>query len=211
MDATSHPMFHRLPPLTSILAVAASTLGAQAATVNVIVTDPAARPVADAVVMLEPPLGHLPVKPMSGVRIAQVQRQLSPQVTVVTVGTPVDFPNFDTVRHHVYSFSPTKTFELKLYAGTPQAPVVFDKPGIAVLGCNIHDKMAAWVVVVDTPLHTRSAATGKAQIEGVAPGNYRLRVWHPGLAAAAEPTSMSLTVGTADVEQRVSLNLGGLK
>jgi len=141
----------------------------------------------------------------------RIKERLGGTVTVVTVGTPVDFPNFDTVRHHVYSFSPTKTFELKLYAGTPQAPVVFDKPGIAVLGCNIHDKMAAWVVVVDTPLHTRSAATGKAKIEGVAPGNYRLRVWHPGLAAAAEPTSMSLTVGTADVDQSITLNLGGLK
>ena len=63
----------------------------------------------------------------------------------------MSFPNFDTVRHHVYSFSPAKTFELKLYAGVPNTPVVFDKPGIAVLGCNIHDNMAAWVVVADTP------------------------------------------------------------
>jgi plastocyanin len=200
-------MLHLFPTLASILAVVACTLGAQAATVNVVVTDPAAKPVADAVVMLEPASGHLPVKPMSGVRIAQVQRQFSPQVTVVTVGTPVDFPNFDTVRHHVYSFSPIKPFELKLYAGTPHAPVVFDKPGIAVLGCNIHDKMAAWVVVVDTPLHTRSAATGKAQIEGVPPGSYRLRVWHPGFAAPTEPTSTPLAIGTVDVEQRITLSL----
>src|SRR5258706_15746665 len=109
-------MLHRLPPFTSILAVATCTLGAQAATVNVVVPDPAAKPLADAVVMLESASGHLPVKPMSGIRIAQVQRQFNPQVTVVTVGTPVDFPNFDTVRHHVYSFSPIKAFELKLYA-----------------------------------------------------------------------------------------------
>jgi plastocyanin len=199
-------MLRRLPPFTSIFVVAVCTLCAQAATVNVVVTDPAARPLADAVVMLEPTSGHLPVKPMSGVQIAQVQRQFSPQVTVVTVGTPVAFPNFDTVRHHVYSFSPIKTFELKLYAGVPHAPVVFDKPGIAVLGCNIHDQMAAWVVVVDTPLHTRSAATGKAHIDGVSPGSYRLRVWHPSLAAAAEPTSIPLTVGTVDVEQHIYLN-----
>jgi hypothetical protein len=107
------------------------------------------------------------------------------------------------VRHHVYSFSPTKTFELKLYAGAPHAPVVFDKPGVAVLGCNIHDKMAAWVVVVDTPLHARSGAAGNSQIEGVPPGAYRMRVWHPGPAGSTEPMSMPLNVGTTDVEQRV--------
>ena len=190
-------------------AMAVCTVCAQAATVNVVVTDPAANPLVDAVVMLEPASGHLPVKSMSGVQVAQVKRQFSPRVTVVTIGTPVTFPNFDTVRHHVYSFSPIKTFELKLYAGAPHAPVVFDKPGIAVLGCNIHDQMVAWVVVVDTPLHTRSAATGKAQIDGVPPGSYRLRVWHPRLAASAEPTSMLLTIGTVDVEQRITLNAVG--
>ena len=85
--------------------------------------------------------------------------------------------------------------------------MVFDKPGIAVLGCNIHDRMAAWVVVVDTPLHARSAATGKAQIDGVPPGSYRLAVWHPGLATATEPMSTPLSVGTADVEQRIQLTV----
>ncbi|MGZ5766445.1 MAG: methylamine utilization protein, partial [Caldimonas sp.] len=113
---------------------------------TVLVSDSAGRALADAVVMLEPTTGRLPTSPMVGVRIAQAQRQFSPQVTVVTVGTPITFPNLDTVRHHVYSFSPAKTFELKLYAGVPAAPVVFDKPGVAVLGCNIHDHMVAWVV-----------------------------------------------------------------
>jgi plastocyanin len=114
------------------------------------------KPLTDAVVMLEPAAVRLPVAPLAGVQIAQLKRQFAPQVSVVTVGTPVSFPNDDTVRHHVYSFSSVKTFELKLYAGVPNAPVVFDKPGIAVLGCNIHDQMVAWVVVVDTPC-TRAA------------------------------------------------------
>jgi plastocyanin len=198
-----------LPPFMSTLAAGAFAMGAQAASVSVLVSDRTAAPLAGAVVMLEPTSGHLPVAPMSGVQIAQTHRQFSPQVTVVNVGTAVSFPNFDTVRHHVYSFSPAKTFELKLYAGVPNTPVVFDKPGIAVLGCNIHDQMAAWVVVVDTPLHARSDAAGKAKIDDVPPGSYRLRVWHRGLAVAAEPTSMPLAVGTADVDARVSLNLAG--
>jgi plastocyanin len=200
---------HPLSRFASILSIAACLPCAHAATVHVVVTDSAAQPVADAVVTLEPVSGPLSVKPMSGVQIAQVKRQFTPQVTVVTVGTAVTFPNFDTVRHHVYSFSPTRTFELKLYAGAPHAPVVFDKPGIAVLGCNIHDKMAAWVVVVDTPLHARSGAAGKAQIEGVPPGAYRMRVWHPGPAGETEPTSIPLSVGIVDIEQRVTFAKAG--
>lgn len=192
-----------LPALATALALAAACGGVQAASVGVFVGDPAGKPLLDAVVMLEPATGRLPVAPLAGVQIAQVKRQFAPQVSVVTVGTPVTFPNDDTVRHHVYSFSPVKTFELKLYAGVPNAPVVFDKPGIAVLGCNIHDQMVAWVVVVDTPLYARSAATGRAQIADVPPGNYRLRAWHAGLPEGAEPATLPLTVGAADVEQRV--------
>ena len=151
-DPEVAPVPRCLPALATALALAAACGGVQAASVSVFVSDPAGKPLLDAVVMLEPATGKLPVAPMAGVQIAQVKRQFAPQVSVVTVGTPVTFPNDDTVRHHVYSFSPVKTFELKLYAGVPNAPVVFDKPGIAVLGCNIHDQMVAWVVVVDTPL-----------------------------------------------------------
>jgi plastocyanin len=197
------------PLLLAFFALVAVTQGTRAATVGVVVTDADNWPLVDAVVMLEPAAGRLAVAPMSGVQIAQTHRQFSPQVSVVTVGTPVTFPNNDTVRHHVYSFSPVKSFELKLYAGVPAQPVVFDKPGIAVLGCNIHDQMVAWVVVVDTPLYARSAASGRAQIEGVAPGSYRLRVWHSSLAEGAPPTSTPLVVGSADIEQRSALGTVG--
>ena len=198
-----------LPVLATALALAAACGGVQSASVSVSVSDQAGGPLHDAVVLLEPATGKLPVAPLAGVQIVQVKRQFAPQVSVVTVGTPVSFPNDDTVRHHVYSFSPVKTFELKLYAGVPNTPVVFDKPGIAVLGCNIHDQMVAWVVVVDTPLYARSAASGKARIEGVPPGNYQLRVWHSALAEGAPPTSSPLAVGSTDLEQRAALNLVG--
>ncbi|MGZ5205888.1 MAG: methylamine utilization protein [Caldimonas sp.] len=198
-------MVRGLLPSMCVAALATCALCARAATVTVLVSDPAGRALADAVVMLEPTTGRLPTSPMVGVRIAQAQRQFSPQVTVVTVGTPIAFPNLDTVRHHVYSFSPAKTFELKLYAGVPAAPVVFDKPGVAVLGCNIHDHMVAWVVTVDTPLHARSGAAGRAQLDDVPPGSYRLRVWHSALKDPTEPTSTPLIVGRADIEQHATL------
>jgi len=83
---------------------------------------------------------------------------------------------------------------------------VFDKPGIAVLGCNIHDRMTAWVIVADTPWRAQSGDSGVAHVEGVAAGAYRLRVWHPSLGPSEEPLSMSLAVGAADVAQRVVLH-----
>ena len=198
-----------LPVLATALALAAACGGVQSASVSVSVSDQAGRPLHDAVVLLEPATGKLPVAPLAGVQIVQVKRQFAPQVSVVTVGTPVSFPNDDTVRHHVYSFSPVKTFELKLYAGVPNTPVVFDKPGIAVLGCNIHDQMIAWVVVVDTPLFARSAASGRARIEGVQAGSYQLRVWHSSMPEASPPTSAAVVVGGADVELRAAVATAG--
>jgi plastocyanin len=191
------------------LAVLLCTAAAHAADVNVVVTDAAGNALADAVVMLEPAAGRLAVKPMTGVQIAQHDLRFSPQLTVVTVGTAVLFPNQDTVRHHVYSFSPAKTFQIKLYAGVPHTPIVFDKPGISVLGCNIHDSMVAWVVVTDTPLWARSGPDGRARIEGVAPGSYQLNVWHATLAEGAPPLLVPVVVGAGDVDQRVRLGAGG--
>ena len=181
---------------------------ARAGDVDVVVTDAAGKPLAGAVVTLESTGAALSVRPLALVEVGQTKRQFAPQVTVVTVGTPVVFPNFDTVRHHVYSFSPARTFELKLYAGVPNAPVVFDKPGIVTMGCNIHDRMAGWIVVVDTPLHGISApATGRAHLAGVAAGSYRLRIWHPGLAATATAAQLPVQVGSGTLEQAVQLEV----
>ena len=199
-----------LARLALLAALLSASVAAQAASVNVAVADAAGHPLADAVVMLEPVGAALPVKPMSNAQIAQHDLQFSPRVSVVTVGTPVQFPNQDTVKHHVYSYSAAKTFQIKLYAGVPHTPIVFDRPGIAVLGCNIHDDMIAWVVVTDTPLWARSAAAGQARVADVPPGSYQMRVWHSSLAETTPPQLVSLTVGAGDVEQRVKLAPGGI-
>src|SRR5437868_8194485 len=92
--------------------------------------------------------------------IDQRDRQFVPYVTAVQVGTAVLFPNSDNIRHHVYSVSPAKRFELPLYAGVPAAPVVFDKEGFVTLGCNIHDWMVAYVAVLPTPYFQVTRADG---------------------------------------------------
>jgi plastocyanin len=171
-------------------AVAAAAAGrAAAGPVEVRVIQGDGRPLAGAVVFLEARDARPPITPPQGVEIAQADKRFVPEVTVIPVGTAVTFPNRDGVRHHVYSFSPAKKFEIKLYVGTPASPVLFDQPGVAVLGCNIHDTMAAWVVIVDTPWYGRTGADGRLTLPSVPAGRYRLRTWHQGLpvgAAAAE-------------------------
>jgi len=178
-------------------AVAALSASAGAASLQVQVQEPSGKPLAEAVVFLESREARAAVKPLQNAEIAQASRQFIPQVSVVTVGTSVVFPNRDTVRHHVYSFSPSKTFELKLYTGTLADPVVFDKPGIAVLGCNIHDNMTAWVVIVETPYYGRSDTDGKLTLDNLPPGNYRLRTWHTRLPVGAPAFDQAISVATS--------------
>jgi plastocyanin len=184
------------------LALLATTVLARAAPVTVQVADAQGKPLAGAVVYLESPDAARAARPMPRARIVQAQRQFTPQVAVVTTGTAVDFPNHDTVRHHVYSLSPAKRFELKLYIGKPEAPVVFDRAGVAVLGCNIHDAMVGWVVIVDTPYFARTDDTGRATLEAPA-GAYRLRTWHTDLAVGAPALDQALSVGAGPVAAAV--------
>ena len=168
-------MYFRAVCCTALLLVGAS---AHAGDVEATVTTPTGQPLADAAVVLEPVAGYargvLPT-----VTIAQRDRELIPYMTVVQVGTAIEFPNQDPFKHHLYSFSPAKTFEIKLYAGKPEKPIVFDKPGAVALGCNIHDWMEAYVLVVETPYFAKTDARGRARIARVPPGSYRLRWWHP--------------------------------
>ncbi len=100
------------------------------------------------------------------------------------------------MRHHVYSFSPAKRFELPLYAGVPAEPVVFDKPGVVVLGCNIHDWMVGYVYVSESPYFAKTGKDGKALLTELPPRAYTLRVWHPQLDAAEETTRKTVDART---------------
>lgn len=206
MGSRSSPEPAVAPRRAAAAALTALLTGAAAAApVEVLITDAAGKPLADAVVFVESAAAKAVARPMAGVEVGQVNRSFVPAVSVVTVGTAVDFPNRDTVRHHVYSFSPAKRFELKLYVGKPEAPVVFDRPGIAVLGCNVHDQMAAWVVIVETPWFARSDAQGRARLADVPAGRHQLRTWHADFAVGAPALSQPLEVGNAPLRTAVRL------
>lgn len=181
-----------------ILLAACAACPVAAAPLVVTVTDAAGKPVEAAVVVVVVAGAAKAAPAGTAAQVSQQGRQFVPQVTVVQVGTAVSFPNLDTVRHHVYSFSPVKKFELKLYAGTPSTPVVFDQPGTAVLGCNIHDRMSAWVVVVETPYFATTDASGQARIELPA-GEHLLRAWLPQIEPA-KIVERRIRAGTVSVQ-----------
>ena len=151
-------------------------------------------PVANAVVSVD---SARPATPVSA-EIYQKDRAFHPHVLVVPVGSSVDFPNRDNTQHHVYSFSPAKTFNIELYADRPAAPIVFDKPGIVELGCNIHDHMQGFVVVTDTADTGRTDTSGKVTLsldtlpsEG-SQGTLTLEIWHPRLPDNTRPVTREI-------------------
>jgi plastocyanin len=171
---------------------------AQAAELRVAIKDHKGKGVADAVILAVPADSRnaLHAHPPADA-VDQVDKQFVPYVKVVFVGATVRFPNSDNIRHQVYSFSPAKKFELPLYAGTDAPPVTFDKPGVVVLGCNIHDWMIGYVYVSETPFYAKTGAAGTATLSDMPPGEYTVRIWHPSMDRAEETTSRRVTL-TAD-------------
>jgi len=155
---------------------------AMAADLIVTLRTPQGKPVSDAVVSLPGPHGR-PIHFAWPYTMAQHNMQFDPFVLIVPVGAKVAFPNLDKVRHHVYSFSPAHPFELKLYGRDETRFVTFDKAGVIALGCNIHDGMVGFILVVDTPYAAKTDAAGEAVIHDAPPGPAVVRIWRPYLKA----------------------------
>lgn len=191
--------------LTLSLALASS---AWAGDVSFTVSNAKGKPVADAVVAAYP----------AGVRAGAIRfpwpaemnqhnQQYDPFVLVVPVGADVSFPNRDNVRHHVYSFSPAKAFELKLYGREETRSVRFDKAGVVALGCNIHDSMVGFIKVVDTPFAVKTDAAGQAVLRGLPTGSVDVRVWHPYLKAPGNEIARTVSVGLGPSREALSIDL----
>lgn len=151
----------------------------QADDVKVSVTDGTGKPVTDAIVAFYD--GKTAASNPGAVgKIIQKNRMFNPKITVVQTGTSIQFPNEDSFRHHVYSFSPAKKFELKLYSGVPANPVQFDQPGLVTLGCNIHDSMLGYIYIVDTPFFAKTDDKGQAVLK-LTQGQYSYQAWMPGV------------------------------
>lgn len=167
---------------------------ARALSLDAFVRDSAGMPVADAVVYAMPASGPADARPGRVAQIEQQDREFVPYVSVIQAGTTVTFPNRDPILHHVYSFSPAKAFEIKLYTGKSPGGILFDKPGVVTLGCNIHDWMVGYLLVVQSPYFAKTDSGGVARIRDLPAGAYELHTWHPQQRAATEPRRLVLDV-----------------
>jgi len=176
-----------------------------AAALSVRVVDSSGRPVRDAVVTLYPSAGAHAPRPSGRYVVSQQNLQFRPFLSIVPVGADVSFPNFDNTKHHVYSFSAAKRFELKLFARDQSRTVHFDKPGVVALGCNIHDQMSAFIVVTDSAWTARTNAQGIAAFEDAPGGSGRVTVWHPYLRAPGGLMQQAIAPGQRNASFSVRL------
>ena len=186
----------------ALLAWLGSAAVATASGVSVRVTARDGKPVADVAVYAVPkafaqsaaPAEPSRTRPPVEATMDQRDHAFVPHVLIVETGTLVHFPNNDAVSHHVYSFSPTRSFELPLYKGTLHPPLPFDTPGLVTLGCNIHDDMLGYILVVDTPYFAKTDAHGMALFDELPEGSYSVNVWTPRLPPRALPEAEQVTV-----------------
>ncbi len=188
------------------LALLTAAAPACAATLSLLVVTQDGRPLPGVVVTAEPEsqrtLAAAPVKSI----VDQVDLAFVPDVIVVPLGSSVSFPNSDAVSHQVYSFSPTRRFQLPLYRGKPYPPVIFDQPGIVTLGCNIHDNMLAYVVVTDAPFYGRTDAKGAWVAQNAPEGAYRIKLWHPLFKEPAAMLQRAVRLGSDGSDILVKLD-----
>lgn len=174
-----HPSISLISAYTALLSVLVTTLlGTTVSAAQVTVTSDEGLPLKDAVVEVyydSAAVRHPPQEQS----IYQRDAAFHPRVLTISTESYVTFPNRDNTRHHVYSFSAAKTFDLNLYLQETPPPVYFDQAGTVILGCNIHDHMQAFIVVSDAPYAETTDAKGQLALPTLPPGEHRIRVWHP--------------------------------
>ena len=184
-----------LARLLAVLAALAAAAPLPAAELVLTLKDSATAPIVDAVVSLQPLDAPVPSPGVAAeVDVVQSDGEFQPLVTPIRAGTRVRFPNADSIQHHVYSLSPAKRFDIPLHGGASAPAEEFSQPGVVSVGCNIHDWMRAYVVVLDTPWFALSSDAGLARLEAPA-GRYRVDIWHYRLA---KPDAYEITLAETE-------------
>jgi plastocyanin len=145
----------------------------------------------NAVVWLEPSGSSNPRPRLSKVELAMRARQFAPHVRVVPVGSTVSFPNQDAFGHNIFSSTPGSSFDLGLYGRGQSKDQVFSKPGAIPVYCNIHSRMAGFVVVVASPWYAQASADGRWSIAGVPAGTYTVHIWHERGPESTKPVTVT--------------------
>lgn len=192
---TRCPAFTRILFTCFIATLLGSATVARASDLSVTVRDENGTPIADAVVTVTLKAGGQKTEPPSSAyQINQKDTAYDPFVSVVSTGTSVNFKNSDSWGHHVYSFSKAKKFDITVAAYKVSDTVVFEKPGIVVIGCNIHDRMLAYIFVSGEGMPSKSNKMGIARFFGLPSGTYHLEVWHPTLRSKRKPPTADVSM-----------------
>ncbi len=195
--------------LLGLLAIAASLTAASpdagARTVSGQVVGQDGKPIANAVVFVQEPATMS--SSTAPAIMDQFNKTFVPEMLPIAVGTQVRFPNRDQIRHHVYSFSRPKRFELPLYKGEDAPPVLFDKPGVVKIGCNIHDWMSAIILVLPNQRFAVTREDGTFSLPGLDSGNYTITAWHAQAREKTEDVAQSVAVMDNDPQLNFKLSL----
>lgn len=173
------------------------------------ITDSEGEPISEAVVeILVPESIFAEFNVISSAQVDQVDKEFVPTVSTVVVGSEVSFPNSDEILHHVYSFSPVKSFNIPLYGqgDNDDFAETFDQVGVVEIGCNIHDWMLAYIYVGETNLMAISDTTGQANIDSIPSGEYEVKIWHPRLAEEIDLQTVHIEPGV-DASIQIQLEL----
>ncbi len=181
--------------ITSLLFAFSFSASANDLEVNVTTADENS-PLFEAVVTARPvsPEESGAVTTTKHVLVDQVDKEFVNRTSLIKVGDSVNFPNNDNIRHHVYSFSPAKSFELPLYKEMPAEPIVFDKSGVVKIGCNIHDWMIGYIYVSDSPFNGMTNKEGNVVLTGLPEGEYDVQVWHAQMKDTEQSTTRRVAV-----------------
>jgi plastocyanin len=192
-----------------VVLTALGPLPCQAAGIIATVTDESGRPLPDAVVTVvaSGTTKIPPAPPLTTAVIDQREETFVPMVVVVQRGGSVIFRNSDRTRHHVYSFSPIHPFEFVQKPDEPVPPVTFDTPGVAAIGCNIHDSMVAYVYVTEAPRAAVTDSQGRAEIADLPAGTFVATVWHPRLRPRSPPPSQHITLQSSGTTLSVTISV----
>jgi plastocyanin len=193
--------------LLAFAAFAAPVVAAQ--TISGRVVDPDGNGISQAVVFVDTS-APVAAKP-STATMDQINKTFVPGLLPIVVGTEVRFPNRDQISHHVYSFSRVKSFELPLYKGEDAAPVLFDKPGVVKIGCNIHDWMSAIILVLPNTHFATTDEDGRFALHGLPPGAYTLVAWHAQSREKTADTAQQVQLAASDIEVTFHLSLGDVR
>lgn len=175
-----------------------------AADINVQVNDRTGKPVKDVVVTVSDGRSANPSESRNWV-MDQLDMRFAPQVLIVPVHAAVKFPNSDSVSHQVYSFSKAKSFQLPLYKGHVHSPIVFDTPGLVVLGCNIHDEMIGYIYVTAARWFGKTDDRGELNLQDINASNVTVKIWSPYISDNEKTLSRELVLSSDDVEVKFGL------